>query len=305
MPKSPESNEAKPLSGTASEPLRLPENVLRLTMSQRSWSGVNVDVAEFRCSGPVLHQLRYHTETRLNAVLEEAGSPCEPRLSKDKPCPIEHMPRHMHFAPAGMEVWGYGADPRFVKDATLSFDLPVLRERLGTALSTDSLSTPRLRFADDRIWTLVSLLSEAVLDTDPSSELYGDGLTAAITSLLLGPILERKTDGPGLTPWQLRRVNDYVMSHLPAHIKMEELATLAGLSESHFSRAFKMSTGIAPYRWQLEARIKQAQTLLLTTSDSLEVVASATGFADAVHFGRTFRKLVGVTPAAWRRDRQT
>ena len=35
-----------------------------------------------------------------------------------------------------------------------------------------------------------------------------------------------------------------------------------------------------------------------------ESVAEATGFADAVHFGRTFRKLTGATPAAWRRDRR-
>ena len=31
--------------------------------------------------------------------------------------------RHMHFRPAGMEMWGYSADTRFVKDATLTFDL--------------------------------------------------------------------------------------------------------------------------------------------------------------------------------------
>lgn len=78
----------------------------------------------------------------------------------------------------------------------------------------------------------------------------------------------------------------------------------AGLSQSHFSRAFKASTGMAPYRWQLDARIRRAQALLLDTRASLDEVAEATGFADAVHFGRTFRKLTGATPAAWRRDRK-
>jgi transcriptional regulator GlxA family with amidase domain len=34
-------------------------------------------------------------------------------------------------------------------------------------------------------------------------------------------------------------------------------------------------------------------------------VAEATGFADAVHFGRTFKKLIGATPTVWRRDRKT
>jgi AraC family transcriptional regulator len=51
-------------------------------------------------------------------------------------------------------------------------------------------------------------------------------------------------------------------------------------------------------------RIRQAQRLLLEREQSLEAVADATGFADAVHFGRTFRKLTGTTPANWRRERR-
>jgi transcriptional regulator GlxA family with amidase domain len=59
---------------------------------------------------------------------------------------------------------------------------------------------------------------------------------------------------------------------------------------------------MAPYQWQLDARIRRAQARLVDTDASLEQVAEATGFADAVHLGRTFRKLVGVAPATWRRD---
>lgn len=62
---------------------------------------------------------------------------------------------------------------------------------------------------------------------------------------------------------------------------------------------------MAPYRWQLDARIRRAQAQLIDTHASLDQVAEATGFADVVHFGRTFRKLTGATPAAWRRDRKS
>ena len=97
----------------------LPENVLSLSTARREWNGVRVDVSEFHCAGRVAHHLRHETETRLSVLLEEVGGPCEPRLREDQPCPIGYMPRHMHFAPAGMEMWGYSADARFVKDATL------------------------------------------------------------------------------------------------------------------------------------------------------------------------------------------
>lgn len=282
----------------------LPENIENLSVSRRAWNGVSVDVTEWHGSGRVAHQFRYETETRLIALLEEVGGPCEPRLRENQPCAIGYMPRHMSFAPAGMEMWGYSADVRFVKDATLTFDFEALGERLGTPFDRDAISQPRLRFSDDRIWTLVRLLSEAVNDPDPSAQLYGDGLTAAIMARLFADPSAANIGPKGLAPWQLRRVVEYLNAHLPERVDLAHLATLAGLSTSHFSRAFKASTGMAPYRWQLAERIRRAQTLLIDTRSSLDQVAAITGFADSEHFGRTFRRLTGATPAAWRRDRR-
>ncbi|WP_029009970.1 helix-turn-helix domain-containing protein [Azospirillum halopraeferens] len=286
----------------------LPENVLDLSVSRRSWNGVWVEVSEWQGAGRVSHKFRHQTETRLVTLLEEVGSPCEPRLRANRPCPVGYTPRHMDFAPAGMEMWGYSDDARFVKDATLALDFAALGERLETKIDAEVIATPRLRFSDDRIWSLVKLLSEAVNDPDPSTQLYGDGLTAAIMARLLAdPVqadpAQSAADGSGLAPWKLRRVVDYLEERLPERVELAELAALAGLSQSHFSRAFKASTGMAPYRWQLDARIRRARALLLDPRASLDQVAEATGFADAVHFGRTFRKLTGAAPGAWRRDR--
>ncbi len=281
----------------------LPENVVDLTVSTRSWNGVRVEVSEWRGAGRVSHKFRYETETRLVTLLEEVGSPCEPRLRADQPCPVGYTPRHMDFVPAGMEMWGYSADVRFVKDAALAFDFAALGERLETKLDASVIATPRLRFADDRIWPLVRLLADAVNDPDPSMQLYGDGLAAAIMARLATDPAPSATDDVGLPPWKLRRVVDHLEARLPERVDLADLAALAGLSQSHFSRAFKASTGMAPYRWQLDARIRRAQALLIDPSTSLEQVAEATGFADAVHFGRTFRKLTGAAPGAWRRDR--
>lgn len=293
------------MSDSAALSLALPENVVEVSASQRTWSGISVEVTAFNCTGRVLHHLRNEEDTRLSVVLEELGGQCEPRLRENQPCAIAHMPRHMHLAPAGMEVWGYTAGLRFVKDATLSFDIAALSERFAARLTVDAMMIPRLRFSDDRIWTLVRLLSGAVGDPDPSAQLYGDGLTTAIVASLLASPHEAVREAGGLAPWQLQRVIDYLKACLPRRVELSQLATLTGLSPSHFSRAFRTSTGMAPYRWQLEARIRRAQSLLLDTEASLEQVAETTGFADAVHFGKTFRKLVGATPAAWRRDRKT
>jgi AraC family transcriptional regulator len=281
----------------------LPENVLSLSVARRSWNGVCLDVISSHCAGPVAHHLCYDSHTRLAALLEEVGTPCEPRLREHQPCAMPYVPRHLYFVPAGMPVWGYSADMRFVQDAVLTFDLETVGERLEQTLAVDLGTTPRLRFADERLWTLIKLLADVVDDRDPSTQLYGDGLTAAILARLMSRAQPSARAATGLAPWQLRRVIEYLEAHISQRVELATLSTLVGLSQSHFSHAFRVSTGVAPYRWQLEARIRRAQRLLLETPTSLEQVAEATGFADAVHFGRTFRRLTGTPPAAWRHDR--
>ncbi|NNB98445.1 helix-turn-helix domain-containing protein [Corallococcus exiguus] len=282
----------------------LPENVVDISVSRRKWNGICVDVNATRCSGPAEHPLCLESHTRLSALLEEVGVPCEPRLREGRPCAIGYVPRQLNLIPAGMPLWGYSANSRLVRDAVLTFDLKDLGERLGQPLSPTELGAPRLRFVDDRLWTLMRLLADVVDDDDPATQLYGDGLTAALFARLGSRRGERPSTRKGLAPWQLRRVLDFMESRLPGRVELSELAALVDLSQAHFSRAFKASTGVAPYQWQLRARLERAQAMMLSTPASLEQVAEATGFADAVHFGKAFRRAHGTTPARWRRDRK-
>jgi transcriptional regulator GlxA family with amidase domain len=104
----------------------------------------------------------------------------------------------------------------------------------------------------------------------------------------------------GLPPHALRRVRDYVEAHLEDNIGLEELAGMAGLSTSHFGRAFKQSEGVSPHRYLLQCRVRHASGLLAETELSLSEIAIASGFADQSHFCRQFGKLVATTPSAYR-----
>ena len=105
----------------------------------------------------------------------------------------------------------------------------------------------------------------------------------------------------GLARWQLRRVLEFLEAHLTDDIGLDELARLVGLSQSQFARAFKVSTGLPPYRWCLHNRVKRAQEMLLNGSHSLTDIAVKSGFADQSHFTKTFRRVTGATPANWKR----
>jgi AraC family transcriptional regulator len=282
-----------------------PQSVDRVHVSRRIWSGVCVDVTECWGKGESCNALGYESETRLWALLEEVGGAhCEARFEAEQPSPVSYTPRNMHFAPSGMPAWGYCADLGYIRDATLVLDFDDLEAQWAQRFDARLAAAPRWRFADDGLWTLVKLLAEAVGDSDPTSELYGDGLVTAILARLVRRSGQVSPKERGLARWQLRRVIDYLDAHLPDTVQLSTLAKLTGLSQAHFARAFKISTGCAPYQWQLRARIERARALLLRTSDPLDDVAAATGFADATHLGRTFRRLTGTTPANWRRSRK-
>jgi len=105
----------------------------------------------------------------------------------------------------------------------------------------------------------------------------------------------------GLSAGAIRRVCEFVESHLEDDINLEALAAEARLSVYHFARGFKLSTGVSPLRYVLEQRVKRARQLLVQTDLPLSAIASALGFFDQGHFSRQFRRLVGTTPSSFRR----
>ena len=108
----------------------------------------------------------------------------------------------------------------------------------------------------------------------------------------------------GLAPWQERRAKEVMDANLDGEISLAELAKQCGLSSSHFSRAFRQSTGTSPHRWLLHQRVEKAKRLLRDRQSPLSEVALACGFADQSHLTRVFTKLSGAGPAAWRRTHQ-
>jgi AraC family transcriptional regulator len=114
------------------------------------------------------------------------------------------------------------------------------------------------------------------------------------------PMFGRAQFRGGLPPRVLQRVREHVETNLESTISLHDLAATAGLSTSHFARAFKQSEGTSPHKYVMSRRLRQALQLLVETELPLSQIASATGFADQSHFSRQFRKSVGVTPSSYR-----
>jgi transcriptional regulator GlxA family with amidase domain len=95
-------------------------------------------------------------------------------------------------------------------------------------------------------------------------------------------------------------VIDFVEEHLERDIGLIELASLVGLSVTHFSHAFKTTYGVSPYRYILQRRLKRARALLRTTDDTIAAIAARVGFSTQSRFSGAFANLTGSAPSEYR-----
>lgn len=108
---------------------------------------------------------------------------------------------------------------------------------------------------------------------------------------------------PALADGVFRRVVDHIEANLDQELGLAELAAVAAMSLSGFARAFRAAAGLPPHRYLVQRRIERAKALLRATDQPVIEVALACGFANPQHFATVFRRMLGVTPRAFRRER--
>lgn len=138
-----------------------------------------------------------------------------------------------------------------------------------------------------------------------SGQLFGESLALALVSRLMTrfgtrPLNPDTPSGKGLPLWRLRQVKQYVEDNLAGDLCMADLASVANMSEFHFSRLFKQSMGYSPYRYIVGRRVQRGRELLAKTSMPLQEISEKLGFGDQSHFTTVFKKNVGMTPKQFR-----
>jgi AraC family transcriptional regulator len=103
-----------------------------------------------------------------------------------------------------------------------------------------------------------------------------------------------------LQKWRLRRVIDYVDTHLANKIRLVDLAAVAGLSRMHFASQFRAATGLRPHEFLLRRRVRRAEELLRDSTMTIVEIALTVGFQTQAHFTTVFKKFVGYPPRHWR-----
>ncbi|MFI6803759.1 AraC family transcriptional regulator [Streptomyces luteogriseus] len=200
-------------------------------------------------------------------------------------------PGEMHTGgPAACDGYAYQAlyaEPALLTDGTLG-GLPHFRDavlhdpELAVALRaahTDVSACPDPLEAESRLPWLLTALSHRHSAARPASDTVpGAGHIA-------------------------RSVRDRLADELLDPPSLAALATDLGLSRYQLLRAFRTTMGVPPYAWLAQHRVARARGLLEAGLRPAEV-AGLVGFADQAHLTRWFRRVLGVTPAAYRNSVQ-
>jgi AraC-like DNA-binding protein len=202
-------------------------------------------------------------------------------------------PGEMHTggpaAPDGYSYRALYAAPALLTDGTLGgsglphFRQPVLDDpELAAALRrahTDVSSCPDPLEAESRIpWLLTALARRHSTARGDDTAVPGAGTVALA-------------------------VRDRLADELLAPPSLADLAADLGLSRYQLLRAFRTTMGVPPYAWLAQYRVTRARALLDAGARPAEV-AGLVGFADQAHLTRWFRRVLGVTPAAYRNSVQ-
>jgi AraC-like DNA-binding protein len=101
---------------------------------------------------------------------------------------------------------------------------------------------------------------------------------------------------------QMEQVLAHVLRHHGERIDVPDLAKIAHLSVSQFDRRFKLLFQMTPQQYILRVRLNAACQALTSTRASLARIAQEAGFYDQSYFTKQFRKHMGVSPLAYRKQ---
>jgi AraC family transcriptional regulator len=266
----------------------------------RNWTGV--EVHRYRVSGP--SQTIAFRLPQLAIFLPHLDRPCRVRqevgdaaLTKD----VSH-------------------DAVTIAPAALTRRTSIERPHELTAIFLDSLVfsdiahcetglhypeiMPQFAIADPLIRSLGMTLDGEMRSNNPKPAFYAERLASTLASHIFvrySGHVYREMRSLGAHWTQLRRCIEHIHANIDKPLPLDRLAMMASMSKFHFAKSFRHAMGIPPHQYLVRLRMEKARALLSDEMMSLPEIALRVGYSDTGQFSFQFRKLIGLSPAQYRR----
>lgn len=216
-----------------------------------------------------------------------------------------------HYAPKG-DIIVVNADEIHTGSSAVAggwaykaiYPTPEMFQRLTLDLKTDNYGVipwfPNAVIQDPGLAAQLNLLFNLLLQ--PNNTLFKETLLLSSMSWLILKYNKSRVQPNDIPPAKQRMqdICDLIMSTAEQDHSLSELAAIAGVSQWHFLRQFKLHTSTTPHTFLIQARLYKAKKLLLQGEKPADV-SNQCGFSDQSHFTRHFKKSIGVTPNQYTR----
>lgn len=157
---------------------------------------------------------------------------------------------------------------------------------------------------EDILYTLKILLAELEAKAEGYDLICQDLLEVLVVRLM------RHTEF-SLTPAQPRKrsskecatVRRYIDSHFKENISLDLLSETAHVNKYYLVHAFSKEYGVSPINYLISRRIRESLYLLSDTDHSLSQISHMLGFSSPSYFSQSFRRLMGVSPMEYRKQK--
>ncbi|GHO47502.1 AraC family transcriptional regulator [Ktedonospora formicarum] len=101
----------------------------------------------------------------------------------------------------------------------------------------------------------------------------------------------------------LKEMIGYIQKHYPKKISLHDIASAGLMSRSKCCRLFQQTLHQTPIEYLLHYRIQKSLSLLADDHLAITAIAEACGFNGASYYTEVFRKIMGISPSAYRKSR--
>jgi len=162
----------------------------------------------------------------------------------------------------------------------------------------------RFQIRDTQLENIAWVLKAEMEWGYPCGRVYLDSLGAAVAARLVAchssVSLKLDKQRGRLSERKLKTVISYIEDNLAENISLHEIAAVAGLSVSYFTPLFRETVGIPMHQYLIRRRVERARDLIRESKMPISQIAYETGFAHQSHLSRNMRRLLGVSPTAFR-----
>lgn len=280
---------------TATSQVILPPN---LSSDRSHWKGIYLQYHDFPS-----HETPEHYPAQHVIAIQTQGIVKAERKLGDRFKQEQIHPGDVCLVPAHTRHWINSQGKQGL--ILLSLEPSFLADTVPDPVNSNVELLPHFAHSDPLIYQIGLSLKTALEINSLDSHFYAQALGVALTAHLIQfyaveqDLLQRAITSEAA---KIERAKDYIQAHLTEKLSLKAIANTIDLSQHHFCRVFKKTTGLSPWQYVIQQKIALAKQLLKNSPLTVVQISLRLGYSTSAQFSNFFRHHTGVTPSAYRKN---